>query len=164
MKTLQQIEALGILPIITIDSIDDALPLALALIKGGVLAAEVTFRTDVACEAIGLISKEYPQLLLGAGTVLNKNQCDQALEAGAKFVISPGYNDELVAYCQEINILTLPGCMTPTDFSKAVEAGLEAVKFFPAQQTGGITYLEAIAPVFPKLRFVPTGGINQQKL
>lgn len=164
MDLLKQIELLGVLPVIKIDRAQDAVPLGKALIDGGIPAAEVTFRTDAAEEAIGLMSKTYPQLLVGAGTVLTIDQCDRAIAAGAKFIVSPSYDDALVAHCQKKNILVLPGCATPSDISKAYVAGLEVVKFFPAEQNGGLAYLKAVAPVYPKLRFMPTGGVNAGNL
>lgn len=164
MDLLKKIEMLGVLPVIKIDRVEDAQPLGAALIKGGLPAAEITFRTDAAEEAIRCMTTAYPELLVGAGTVLTIDQCDRAIGAGAKFIVSPGYDERLVDYCVKKGILILPGCSSPSDISKASVAGLEVVKFFPAEQSGGLSYLKAVAPVYPKLRFMPTGGVNAGNL
>lgn len=161
---LKKIENIGIVPVIKIDNAEDAVPLGKALAKGGIPVAEVTFRTAAGEEAIRRMSAECPEILVGAGTVLNIEQCDRALAAGAKFIVCPGYDEALVAYCQQKNVLILPGCACPSDVSKAYNAGLEVIKFFPAEQSGGINFLKAIAPVYPKLRFMPTGGISAGNL
>lgn len=161
---LQKIEQIGIVPVIKIDDAAKAAPLAKALVAGGIPAAEVTFRTAAGEAAIRAIASECPDVLVGAGTVLNIEQCDRAIAAGAKFIVCPGYDEKLVAHCQEKNILILPGCSCPSDISKAVNAGLSVIKFFPAEQSGGVDYLKAIAPVYPGLRFMPTGGISAKNL
>ncbi len=158
------ISEIGIIPVIAIDDVADALPLANALRCGGLPAAEITFRTSAAAEAIERISSTYPDVLVGAGTVLNITQCQQALEAGAKFIVSPGYNPELVAYCLKKDVPVFPGCVNASDMTRAVNDGLSIVKFFPAEPSGGVAFLKAMAPVFPKLRFLPTGGVNAKNL
>lgn len=163
-EVMQRIEQIGIIPVIAIDDANKAVPLAKALIEGGIPAAEVTFRTAAGQEAIRQMSAQCPEMLVGAGTVLNEEQCDRALEAGAKFIVSPGYNESLVAYCQKKGVPVLPGCVNASDMTKAVNAGLEIVKFFPAEPTGGLPFLKSLAPVFPKLRFMPTGGVSTKNL
>ena len=160
----EQIFKIGIIPVIAIDDADKAVPLACALVKGDLPAAEVTFRTAAGEEAIRRIAAEVPEVLVGAGTVLNLEQCDRALAAGAKFIVSPGYNEALVAHCQEKGVLVLPGCVNASDMTRAANAGLEYVKFFPAEQSGGVNGIKALAPVFPKLNFMPTGGVNTKNL
>ena len=160
MKTLSMI---GIVPVIAIDDADQAIDLVKALSEGGLPAAEITFRTAAGQEAIRKVAEECPSILVGAGTVLTVDQCDRAIEAGAKFIVSPGYFDDVVNHCIERGIPVLPGCATPSEMTKAVNAGLKTVKFFPAEQSGGIAYLKSIAAVFP-LSFMPTGGINTGNL
>ena len=156
--------SIGVIPVIAIDDAEKAVPLARALLAGGLPAAEVTFRTAAGEEAIRRIAAEVPEVLVGAGTVLNLEQCDRALAAGAKFIVSPGYNEALVAHCQEKGVLVLPGCVNASDMTRAANAGLEYVKFFPAEQSGGVNGIKALAPVFPKLNFMPTGGVNTKNL
>ena len=163
-QILQKIYEIGIIPVIAIDNADKAVPLARALVKGGLPAAEVTFRTAAGEEAIRRIAAEVPEVLVGAGTVLSVEQCDRALAAGAKFIVSPGYNEELVAHCLAKDVPVLPGCVNASDMTRAVNAGLEYVKFFPAEQSGGISGIKALAPVFPKLKFMPTGGVNTKNV
>lgn len=161
---MQQIHDIGIIPVIAIEDAANAVPLAKALREGGLPAAEVTFRTAAGEEAIRQIAQNCPDVLVGAGTVLNVDQCDRAIAAGAKFIVSPGYNEELVAYCVEKNIPVLPGCVNASDMTRAANAGLETVKFFPAEPSGGVPFLKSLAPVFPKLNFMPTGGVNTKNL
>lgn len=163
-EVLQQVQKIGVIPVIAIDDADKAVPLTRALVAGGIPAAEVTFRTAAGEAAIRAIAAHCPEVLVGAGTVLNREQCDRAIRAGAKFIVSPGYNEELVAHCQANGIPVLPGCVNASDLTRAVNAGLEVVKFFPAEQSGGLSALKALAPVFPSLRFMPTGGVNRNNL
>ena len=156
LKTLSDI---GIVPVIAIDDADKAVSLAKALCKGGLPAAEVTFRTAAGEESIRRMSEQVPEILVGAGTVLNIDQCERALAAGAKYIVSPGYNDELVNYCVNKGVPVLPGCVNASDITKAVNAGLKTVKFFPAEQSGGVKSIKALAPVFP-VDFMPTGDVN----
>jgi 2-dehydro-3-deoxyphosphogluconate aldolase/(4S)-4-hydroxy-2-oxoglutarate aldolase len=155
---------LGVLPVIKISNPDDALPLAKALIDGGLPAAEITFRTACAAEAISRITKAYPEMLVGAGTVLNAEQVDAAVAAGAAFIVSPGFNPKTVAYCRSKNIPIIPGCSSPSDIEQAIEQGLETVKFFPAEAAGGLKMLKAMAAPYGAMRFMPTGGINEANL
>jgi len=163
-EIIKKIEEIKIIPVVTVESAAQGLHIMKALIEGGLPAAEVTFRTEAAAEAIHAMCQEYPDALIGAGTVLNAGHAKEAKAAGAEFIISPGYSDEVVNYCIRENIAVLPGCMTPTDILSALSAGLEIVKFFPAEPAGGIKLLKALSEPFPKLRFMPTGGISKDNL
>jgi 2-dehydro-3-deoxyphosphogluconate aldolase/(4S)-4-hydroxy-2-oxoglutarate aldolase len=161
---LEELGKIGIVPVIKIDDVEKAVPLAKALIAGGIPCAEVTFRTAQGEEAIRRINAEVPGVLLGAGTVLTTDQVDKAIAAGAKFIVSPGLNPKVVAYCVKKGIPIVPGCANPTDIEQALEAGLGVVKFFPAEQAGGLDYIKAVAAPYPQLKFMPTGGINQSNI
>ena len=161
---LDQIETFGVVPVVVLDHADDALPLAQALCDGHLPCAEVTFRTEAAKEAIRLMTSHHPEMLIGAGTVLTTDQVDSAMEAGAKFIVSPGLNPKIVKYCVDRRIPILPGCANPSDMEAALEFGLKAVKFFPAEQAGGLAYIKAVAAPYTSLRFLPTGGINAENL
>lgn len=161
---LTELRQLRVLPIITIDDAKQAVALADALAAGGLSSLEVTFRTPAAGEAIRRIASERPHLLLGAGTVLTIEQAQRAQDAGARFVLSPGLNRRVVAWCQEHDLPIFPGVCTPTDIEMAVEQGLTAVKFFPAEPIGGLAYIKAVAAPFPGLEFMPTGGINAENV
>ena len=163
-EIIEQAGRIGVIPVIALEDAGQAVPLAKALEKGGIPAAEVTFRTAAGEEAIRQIAQSCPGILVGAGTVLNLDQCDRAVAAGAKFIVSPGYNDALVAHCIEKGIPVLPGCVNASDLTKAVNAGLDVVKFFPAEQSGGLNAIKALAPVFPTLKFMPTGGVNTKNM
>ena len=156
--------SIGVIPVIAIDDAEKAVPLARALLAGGLPAAEVTFRTAAGEEAIRRIAAEVPEVLVGAGTVLNLEQCDRALNAGAKFIVSPGYNEALVAHCQEKGVLVLPGCVNASDMTRAANAGLEYVKFFPAEQSGGLAKIKALSAPFAMFKIMPTGGISLKNL
>lgn len=164
MDVLKQVHDIGIIPVIAVDKAEQALPLCEALVKGGLPAAEITFRTAAGQEAIKLVAKNNPDVLVGAGTVVTVEQAKQAVAAGAKFIVSPGYYDDIVNYCVENKIPVLPGCTNASDCMKAVNAGLRVVKFFPAEQSGGVSFIKALAPVFGQLDFMPTGGVNTQNL
>lgn len=161
---LDQIETFGVVPVVVLDHADDALPLAQALCDGHLPCAEVTFRTEAAKEAIRLMTSHHPEMLIGAGTVLTTDQVDSAMEAGARFIVSPGLNPKVVKYCVDRRIPILPGCANPSDMEAALEFGLKAVKFFPAEQAGGLAYIKAVAAPYTSLRFLPTGGINAENL
>jgi len=154
---------IGIIPVIKISDIDNALPLAKALCDGGLPAAEITFRTDCAAEAISRITTAYPEMLVGAGTVLTIKQAEAAVKAGAKFIVSPGLNPTVVEYCVKNRIPVIPGCATPSDIEKALELGLDTVKFFPAEAAGGLPMIKAMSAPY-KVKFMPTGGINEKNL
>lgn len=157
---LEKIKEYKIVPVVVLEDAALACDLAGALIEGGLPVAEVTFRTEAAEESIKRISDKYPDMLVGAGTVLTTEQVDRAVAAGAKFIVSPGFNSKVVEYCVNNNILICPGCSTPSDMEKALELGLEVVKFFPAEQAGGLKAIKAMAAPYTKLKFMPTGGIN----
>ena len=159
-KVLEEIGKTGIVPVIKIDDVEKAVPLARALAEGGIPCAEITFRTAQGEEAIRRITKEVPGVLVGAGTVLTSGQVDRAIDAGAKFIVSPGLNPKVVAHCLEKNIPVTPGCACPSDIEQALEFGLDVVKFFPAEQAGGLEYIKAVSAPYPNLKFMPTGGIN----
>jgi 2-dehydro-3-deoxyphosphogluconate aldolase/(4S)-4-hydroxy-2-oxoglutarate aldolase len=157
---LEALGKIGIVPVIKIDDPEKAVPLARALIAGDIPCAEITFRTSQGEEALTRICREVPEILTGAGTVLTEEQVDKAVKAGAKFVVSPGFNPRVVRRCQEKGIPVTPGCSSPSDIERALEAGLEVVKFFPAEQSGGLDYIKAVAAPYPMVQFMPTGGIN----
>lgn len=163
-QVLEQIQKIGIVPVVVLNDAEDAEPLAEALIDGGIACAEVTFRTDAAEESIRRISAKYPDMLVGAGTVLTTEQVDRAVEAGAKFIVSPGFNPKVVSCCVEKGIPVTPGTSGPSDVEAAIEMGLEVVKFFPAEASGGLKFLKAIAGPYTKMKFMPTGGINAENL
>jgi 2-dehydro-3-deoxyphosphogluconate aldolase/(4S)-4-hydroxy-2-oxoglutarate aldolase len=161
------IEALGktgIVPVIKLDNPLDAVPLARAIVAGGIPCAEITFRTAAAEESLRRIAAALPETLLGAGTVLTTEQIDRAMGAGAQFVVTPGFNPKVVAHALKRGMPIIPGCSTPTDIEQALEFGLGTVKFFPAEQSGGLDYLKAVAAPYFQMRFVPTGGISAANL
>lgn len=160
----EQIAALGVVPVVVLNDAKDAKALAKALTDGGLPAAEVTFRTDAAQESIEIITKEYPEMLVGAGTVLTTEQVDRALKAGAKFIVSPCFDEEVVDYCISKSIPVFPGCVTPSEVNKAIKKGLKTIKFFPASQYGGVGTIKALGSVFGGVKFMPTGGINAKNL
>ena len=154
----------GIVPVVVLHDAKDAAPLAKALCEGGLPCAEVTFRTDAAQESIEIMTREFPDMFVGAGTVLTIEQVEQAVKAGAKFIVSPGFDPEIVDYCLAKNIPVFPGCITPSEVAQAVKRGLKVVKFFPAESFGGIATIKAIAAPYTGLRFMPTGGVNAGNL
>jgi len=157
---LEKIGKIGIIPVVVIDKVEDATNLAQALISGGLPCAEVTFRTAAAADAIKAISSAYPEMLVGAGTVLTIEQAKKAVECGAKFIVSPGLNPKVVEYCVNENIPVVPGTCTPTEVEMALGFGLDVVKFFPAEPAGGLTFIKAIAAPYTGVKFMPTGGIG----
>jgi 2-dehydro-3-deoxyphosphogluconate aldolase/(4S)-4-hydroxy-2-oxoglutarate aldolase len=161
-EVLEELRKIGVIPVIKIDDADKAVPLAKALIAGDIPCAEITFRTAQGEEAIRRIKKEVPEILLGAGTVLSEDQVDKAINAGAAFIVRPGLNPKVVAHCIKKGIPIAPGCSSPSDIEQALALGLEAVKFFPAEQAGGLEFTKAVAAPFPSMMFIPTGGINAQ--
>ena len=161
---LEKISAYGIVPVIKIDDVKNAVPLAKALCDGGLPVAEVTFRTAAAEEAIKQIKSAMPDMLVGAGTVLTTEQVDKAVNAGAEFIVSPGLNPKIVKYCVDKNIPITPGCTNPSDIEQAIECGLEVVKFFPAEAAGGIKMIKAMSAPYVNMKFMPTGGIDAKNL
>jgi 2-dehydro-3-deoxyphosphogluconate aldolase / (4S)-4-hydroxy-2-oxoglutarate aldolase len=161
---LEELGKIGIIPVIKIDDEEKAVPLARALAAGGIPCVELTFRTAQGEEALRRISKEVPDILTGAGTVLTTDQVDKAINAGAKFIVSPGLNPKVVSYCIKKGIPVAPGCANPSDIEQALEFGLDVVKFFPAEQGGGIEYIKAISAPYPNMKFMPTGGITSANI
>ena len=155
---------LGVVPVVVLEDAKDAAPLAKALVEGGLPCAEVTFRTDAAEESIKIMASEYPDMFVGAGTVLTIDQVDRAVAAGAKFIVSPGFDPEIVDYCLSKDIPVFPGCITPSEVAQAVKRGLNVVKFFPAEQFGGVATIKAMAAPYVGLKFMPTGGVNAKNL
>ena len=156
--------SIGIIPVIAIDDAEKAVPLAQALVKGGLPAAEVTFRTAAAEDAIRRIVAEVPDMLVGAGTVLTKEQADRAIAAGAQFIVSPGFNPEITRYVLDQGVAMMPGTATPGEMEQAMSMGLDVVKFFPAEQNGGVAKLKSLAGPYTSLRWMPTGGVNTKNL
>ena len=161
----KRISEIGVVPVIKLSHPErDAAPLAKALTAGGVPVAEVTFRAAGADIAIRAMKETCPDMIVGAGTVLTTAQIDKALEAGAQFIVTPGFDLELVAYCQKKNVPVFPGCTTPTDYHDALKFGLEVLKFFPAEQSGGLAKIKAMNAPFPMIKVMPTGGISLKNL
>ena len=158
------ISKLGVLPVIKIDDVKNAVPLCRALISGGLPAAEITFRTECAADAIKLVTDEFPDMLTGAGTVLTVEQVDRAVAAGAKFIVSPGLNPTVVKHCQSIGVPVIPGVMTPGEIEKGLELGLKVLKFFPAEAAGGLKMIKALSAPYGGVKFMPTGGISEKNL
>ena len=159
-SVLQRVYEIGIIPVIAFNSVDEALPLCKALMDGGLPAAEVTFRTACAAECIAAMAEAEPEMCVGAGTVLTVEQVEQARAAGAKFIVSPGYNEAVVKHCIDIDLPVLPGTVTPSEVTAAVNLGLKVTKFFPAAQYGGLNTIKALAAPFVGHRFMPTGGVS----
>lgn len=159
-QVLEQIQKIGIVPVIKLDDAAHAVPLARALCAGGLPVAEVTFRTSAAAEAIAHIAAEVPEMLVGAGTILTEQQVDEAVAAGAKFIVSPGTNPAVVRRCQEKGIPVTPGVVTPTEIEAALALGLDVLKFFPAEPSGGLAMIKALTAPYTGIRFMPTGGIS----
>lgn len=164
MNIIEKVTELGVLPVIKIDNAKDALPLAAALKKGGLCAAEITFRTDAAEESIKQIAKEYPDFLIAAGTVLTPKQADLAIAAGASLIVSPGFNPIVVKHCIDKGYPVVPGVATPTEVEAAMSLGLTYLKFFPAENAGGAKMVKAMSAPYTMVKFLPTGGINTKNL
>ena len=160
----EKIAGFGVVPVVVLEDVKDAAPLAKALVEGGLPCAEVTFRTAAAEESIRVMTTEYPDMFVGAGTVLTIEQVDRAVAAGAKFIVSPGFDPEIVDYCLEKESPVFPGCITPSEVAQAVKRGLKVVKFFPAEQFGGVATIKAMAAPYVGLKFMPTGGVSAKNL
>ena len=154
----------GIVPVVVLNNVEDAVPLARALLKGGICFMEITFRTECAAECISVISKEVPEVIVGAGTILNVDQAKTAVACGAKFIVSPGIDEETVRWAIENDIPVIPGAVTPTEIMKAISLGLKTVKFFPADVYGGIKAIKALSAPFGQVKFLPTGGVSEANL
>jgi 2-dehydro-3-deoxyphosphogluconate aldolase/(4S)-4-hydroxy-2-oxoglutarate aldolase len=159
-----RLRQLGVIPVVSLDRVESAVPLAEALLAGGLPCAEITFRTMAAEPAIRAISQSFPEILVGAGTVLNEEQVERAIAAGAKFIVSPGFSDAVVNLCRQRNLPVFPGICTPTDIMMALEAELTILKFFPADAFGGLKTLKALSAPFPNVEFIPTGGVSATNL
>ena len=163
-EVLKKIQETGIIPVVVLNDAKDAAPLAKALCEGGLPCAEVTFRTTAAEESIRIMSRDFPEMFVGAGTVLTTEQVDRAVDAGAKFIVSPGLNPKVVKYCIEKGIPVTPGVCTPSEVEQAIELGLDVVKFFPAEPAGGLSMIKAMAAPYVGMKFMPTGGINPKNV
>ncbi len=164
MGLFEEFRKIGIVPVVVIDDAEQAVGLAEALIKGGLPCAEVTFRTAAAEEAIRRITEAFPEMLVGAGTVLTTEQADRAIKAGARFIVAPGLNPVTVQYCQERNVPVIPGVVTPSEIEQGMGFGLEVLKFFPAEAMGGLKTINAISAPYQTIQFMPTGGINESNV
>jgi len=160
----EKMEELGVIPVVVLNDVKDAVPLAKALVEGGIPCAEVTFRTAAAEESIREIKKAYPEMLLIAGTVLTTEQVDRAVAAGAEMIVAPGFDPEIVDYCLEKNIPVCPGIVSPSELAQAVKRGLTRVKFFPAEAAGGLKMIKAMTAAYTNVRIMPTGGINAKNI
>ena len=163
-KIFEALCQIGVVPVIAIDRADDAVPLARALLAGGIGCAEITFRTAAAAEAIRRLTGEAREMLAGAGTVLTVQQAEQAALAGAQYIVSPGFDAAVVDWCQEHHVPVLPGVATPTEINMALARGVKILKFFPAEEFGGVRMLKALYGPYPEVRFIPTGGIRAHNL
>ena len=163
-KMNEQLSSFGVVPVVVLNNAKDAEPLAGALVRGGLAVAEVTFRTEAAEESIRIMSETYPEMLVGAGTVLTTEQVDRAVKAGAKFIVSPGFDPEIVDYCIGKDIPVYPGTITPSEVAQAVKRGLTVCKFFPAEQFGGVSTIKALAAPYTMVKFMPTGGVSLRNL
>ena len=164
MDMIKKISSLGIVPVIKLTDANNAVPLCRALANGGLPVAEITFRTAAAEESIRRVAQELPEVLVGAGTVLTIEQVNTAMNAGAKFIVTPGFDEEVTRYCVENNIPIFPGCPTTSDIQKAIKCGLKVVKFFPAEAMGGLAAIKAVAAPYGGMLFMPTGGVNEKNL
>ena len=164
MDIISRLRQISIVPVVSIANAAQAAPLAESLLAGGLPCAEITFRTDAAADAIAVISKRFPEVLLGAGTVLSVEQAQRALDSGAEFIVSPGTNPVVVDYCRERGITVFPGVCTPTEIELAMSKGVDVVKFFPAEAIGGVKLLKALTAPYGQMKFIPTGGIELSNL
>ena len=164
MTIYEKFREISVVPVVVLSDSKDAKPLAKALVDGGLPCAEVTFRTEAAKESIRLMKEEYPDMLVGAGTVLTTAMVDEAIEAGAEFIVTPGLNEDVVKYCIEKSIPVTPGCMDTYAIEKAMSLGLSTIKFFPAEAAGGVKMIKALSGPYRNLLFMPTGGINEKNI
>ena len=164
LVVLQLMKKSGVIPVVVLDDTAKALPTANALLAGGVSVMEITFRTAAAADSIKAVSENCPEMLVGAGTVVTLDQCKQALECGAKFIVSPGFDPEVVSWCVERNVPITPGCVTPTEIMAAMKLGLNVVKFFSAGVYGGLKAMKSLSAPFGGIKFIPTGGVDAKNL
>ena len=164
MDVLKRLAQSGVVPVVVLEDAKDAVPTAKAMLAGGIDVMEITFRTTAAADSIKAVAQECPDMVVGAGTVVNLEQCKLAVECGAKFIVSPGYDEETVAWCCDNGIPVTPGCVTPTEIMMALKHGLKVLKFFPANVYGGLSAIKSLAGPFGGVKFIPTGGVNAQNL
>ncbi len=164
MDVLNRMAAAGVVPVVVLDDAKDAVPTANAMVAGGIDVMEITFRTAAAPDAIRAVAEQCPDMLVGAGTIITLEQCKLAVECGAKFIVSPGFDEEVVAWCIDNGISVTPGCVTPTEIMAGMKLGLKVLKFFPANVYGGLSALKALSGPFGSMKFIPTGGVNAQNL
>ena len=164
MELLEKIKQIKLVPVVVLNNIEDTVPTLGALREGGLPVAEITFRTPCAADAIRLGCKEFPDMLIGAGTVINAEQCNKAIDCGAKFIVGPGFAAEVAEVCRARGVLYLPGCVTPTEIITAISYGIEVVKFFPCSNFGGLGTIKALSAAFPAMKFMPTGGISEDNV
>lgn len=161
MLTIEQVAACGVVPVVVLEDAEQAVPTAKALLKGGINAMEITFRTAAAKASIAKVAAEVPEMIVGAGTVINVDQLHDAVEAGAKFIVSPGSAEDVIAEAVKLNVPVAPGVVTPSEIMLGLKQGLKVFKFFPAESYGGLKTIKALCGPFPQIKFIPTGGINQ---
>lgn len=164
MDVLHRLRGAIVVPVVVLENAEDAVPTAKALLAGGVDVMEITFRTAAAPDAIKAVAASCPEMLVGAGTVISLEQCQKAVEMGARFIVSPGFDPEVVAWCMEHNVAVTPGCVTPTEIMAARKLGVKVIKFFPANVYGGLSAMKALAAPFVGIQFIPTGGVNAQNI
>ena len=164
MDVLKRLAQSGVVPVVVLEDAKDAVPTAKAMLAGGIDVMEITFRTAAAADSIKAVAQECPDMVVGAGTVVNLEQCKLAVECGAKFIVSPGYDEETVTWCCDNGIPVTPGCVTPTEIMMALKHGLKVLKFFPANVYGGLSAIKSLAGPFGGVKFIPTGGVNAQNL
>lgn len=164
MTIMEQIKGAKIVPVVVLKTLEETVPTLQALCDGGLPVAEITFRTDCAADAIRLGSQRFPEMLIGAGTVINGEQCLRALDCGAKFIVGPGFSAQVAEICRDRGVPYLPGCVTPTEIITAISYGVEIVKFFPCSNFGGLAAIKALSAAFPSVRFLPTGGISEDNV
>ncbi len=164
MDVMNRLSSNGVVPVVVLDAVKDAVPTAEAMVAGGVDVMEITFRTTAAAQSIRAVGAGCPDMLVGAGTIITLEQCQLAVEMGAKFIVSPGFDEEVVSWCVEHHVPVFPGCVTPTEITAAMKLGLQVVKFFPANVYGGLAALKALSGPFSTMKFIPTGGINTKNI
>ena len=164
MDVTTRLARAGVVPVVVLEHAKDAVPTAMAMVAGGIDVMEITFRTAAAADSIQAVSENCPEMLVGAGTVITLEQCKKAVASGARFIVAPGFDEEVVRWCVENNIPVTPGCVTPTEIMAAMKLGLKVVKFFPAGVYGGLSAMKALSGPFGGIKFIPTGGVNAQNL
>ena len=164
MDVTTRLARAGVVPVVVLENAKDAVPTARAMVAGGIDVMEITFRTAAAADSIRAVSENCPEMLVGAGTVITLEQCKKAVESGAKFIVAPGFDEEVVRWCVENNVPVTPGCVTPTEIMAAMKLGIQIIKFFPAGVYGGLSAMKALSGPFGGIKFIPTGGVNAQNL